>query len=498
MSEGFRIQDFTLEKIYDAVIDTTAADEITQVLLGDDTAWIRNGAVEVVQAAGSATKWIQEGVSAGEDALAWAVLTPSKAVINGIETAESAIMEVVDYISPTSASLNSFEDMGNEMDRLIKDNLFLQFFGLTYTDYLCSAFCLVVSLLSCEQRTQLYRDIISFQRSLVAIDTAVESLASIATNVNVGIAGANSVLLAAEGILNGNLSDAVVAQETGQSAARGIASVQAAIENIDAIVDTIDIAMKVAEAGRIIEPIVQYSGIWNLARNILFEMQATAMEMAEEALMTLIQPVEDLIEKIRPSNCLNNSGGIIFNKILGMIRGYKNWLVTQIGMLFTEFYTFSKLMDTFNYRSKSMLELTMFMNALKTLSTRFGDLAIVCGVEPCYDDDNPAPQAAKGRPIANPVGADSRTITFADIPTHPDDNIEDIAEKMKDILQAPIDDVYVTNNEIITIYDALTGAPDKLLDMASEISLGNNYDIAISRETSAAKIVHTTKRYCGE
>lgn len=332
---------------------------------------------------------------------------------------------------------------------------------------------------------------------MIAVDTAVEALASIATNLNVGMAGVESVLQAAEGILTGNLTDAVATQETGMSAIRGAAAVEASIENIGAIIDTIDIAMKVAEAGRIITPIVQYSGIWNLARNILFEMQAAAMEMADEALMKIIQPLEDLIADIQPSNCLNNRGGVIFNKIIYTIRGYKNWLVTQVGMLFTEFYTFKKMIDTFNYKSKTMLETTMFMNALKTLSHKFGDLAIICGVEPCYED-NPAPQATKGRPINNPAGGDTSTITFSEIPSAPEDNIEKIAEKMKDILKVPIHDVFVTNNEIITIYDAIAGAPSRLLDMAEDINLGNNYDIAISRETSSVRIVHTTKRYCGE
>ena len=79
--------------------------------------------------------------------------------------------------------------------------------------------------------------------------------------------------------------------------------------------------------------------------------------------------------------------GAIFNKILYTITGYKNWLVTQIGSLFTEFYSFKKMLVTFNRKSKSQLEIAMFMQSFKTLAHQFGDLAIVCGVEPCYDDD---------------------------------------------------------------------------------------------------------------
>jgi hypothetical protein len=503
MASGFRIEDFTLESIYTTVIKETGVEDAVKVTIGDTSAWVREGALEVVQNQGDNIKWAVDGAreigNSTVDALNWAVLTPQKAMTKGFEIAEDTVMDIVNYIYPTISSLNSFQQMGTEMDNLIKENLFLQFFGITYSDVLCSAFCLIISLLPCEQRTKLYRDIIAFQRRAVAADAIVDSLADVATQFNVGIAGVETILQAAEGMLAGNPSDAYETQETGQSLARGIAGVQAAVENLDKIVDTINVALKFIEAGRITSPIVQYSGIWNLARNILFEMQAVAMEMAEEALMKIIKPLEDLIAKIQPSNCLNNRGGAIFNKILYTITGYKNWLVTQIGSLFTEFYSFKKMLVTFNRKSKSQLEIAMFMQSFKTLAHQFGDLAIVCGVEPCYDDDtgNTNNQIKAGRPINNPIG-ESSIITFDDIPGEPEENIEEIANKMKDLLPVPVQDVYVTNDTIITIYDAIENAPKKLLDMAKEINLGNNYEIAVSRETGSVKIVHTTRRFCGE
>jgi hypothetical protein len=504
MASGYRLEDFTLEKTYKTLIKDTGTEEFVKVNLGDSTAWMKNGAVEVIESAKDGTRWITDNArevgSSAAKTLDWAVLTPAKAISSGIELADSAIIDIVDYLSPTSASLNSFKKMGEDMDNLIKENLFLQFFGITYTDVLCSAFCMVVSLLSCKQRSQLYRSVIELQRGAIALDAIADAVDSAVTQFNVGVAGLESVLEAAQGVASGNLTDTYETQSTGQSAARGIAGIQASIENIAAIADTISIALEVINAGRILEPIVQYSNIWNLARNILFEMQAMAMNWAEEVLMKIIQPIEDLIAKIQPTNCLGNMGGVIFNKILGTITGYKNWLVTQIGSLFTEFYSFSKMLKTFNRKSKSTLEIAMFTEALKTLAHRFGDLAIVCGVEPCYEDDdssNNYDSAKAGRPIESPIG-ESSIITFSDIPLKPENNIEEIAESMKDMLPVPVQDIYVTNDTITTIYDAIADAPKKLLDMAKEINLGNNYEIAISQETSSVKIVHTTKRYCGE
>lgn len=486
------LYDYTFKDVYNYIADRTTVDETVAVKIDDFTVSIRGGAAEAITMVDSGVKFARKEiggvVSEGIQAATWTVqkaVTGANAVIGSME---STICEVVDYITPSSATLNTFSEIGKEMDDYIKSSLFLQFFGITREDILCSAFCFILSLLPCKTRNDLYNAVIAIQRQTFAANTAINAANDISTQINVGISGINSITQAAKGLINGNLDSVYQTQSTGMSAIRGYASVIASIKNIEGIVDTIKTAVDFINKGRILYGMIQYSNIWNLARAILFAFQSIAMQMADEALDRIFQPLEDIIMDIQPTNCMRNLGGIVFNKILSMIDAFKAWIVTLIGELFTEFYSYKKMMDTFNTKSKDMIYISMLIDSLKTLTSRFGDLSIICGLEPCYEEEN---RRVSGR-MPEPQGR--TTITRLTPFDKPEDNIDTLADTFKDII-GNIDDVFVTPSQIITVRNLLHGAPPQIMNYVDDINIGGNY--TISKQSDHVKVIYTFQRQCG-
>ena len=488
------VKDFTLDKVYTKLIEDTGVASFTKVKLGDTTAGFRGGVAEVIEVGGKAFEVGARTVIGQEeikdpktgDTTIYVSLKPVDWMMDlgsGITTT------VTDYITPSTTTLNTFKKMGKGFDDYIKSSATMQFFGMKSSDVICATFCVVVSFLSCSERKNLYDFVREAQKRALAAERAVGAVRDSIVTASVAIESVNSVFGVASGLIKG------ASTTGGGNAPFNISSVIGAVSQVQKIGESLKRAFEVMQKGKLFVPIIQYRNLWAITNNVLYALQNMAVQAADEMLNKIVQPIEEEIRRMQPSNCLNNLGARFFNKIIGTVRALKRWILIQIAQLFTGYAQYNKLMDLFNVNCTTMLELSQFLEALKLFSARFGDLAIACGLEPCSEEDS-KPAFNYGRKATEmPTYTQVRPIEY--LPTKPVNNIDEIANSLKDVLKNDIEEAYVTPESITTVYTAFKNAPKKILDMLPGISLGEGYEIYTSSE-GTVKVVHKAKRFCGE
>jgi hypothetical protein len=469
-----------------AVSDFTNKDNYTRILqyVTNDAAAIKINKSTVVVENGE--------VSATRSALK----TVNDTVTNVADYAGVKAVELVNYMAPVKVVYDSAYKIGQEFDEIIKDNLVMQTMNIKGSDILCSAFCIIISFLPCKTRNDLYEAILDMQRGAAVLGQAASAINEAVKTYNAAMAGIDSVIAATEGLFSNNIIDtAFNSNEEGITPALGGSTVSAAITSVEKVAETIGNVLEVLCNGTIQAPVNVTSRIWDLAKSVLYQLQSMALELANEAIDKIIAPIENLILDWIPSECaLRGYASVLFNKIIGGIKKEKQWILQQIADLFSSGIDYKKAQEEFTHGSISVMEVKAFIDAIKMISHRFGDLAIACGISPCSELDDSSKSKASalknGNLIPEAMGESS---TIADLPIT-SNNLDDISESLGNILGIDSKNIVATDDKISFIYNAAENAPKKIVEFYNSGILGSDY--SIFNDGNTIKVVHTFKRMC--
>lgn len=502
------VKDYTSEQVYSKIIEETNSSDYTKFELENIITVFKDGSLTAIQDAKNIFEVNSEKIVGKEDVKSpennksstYVTLKPV-AQLEGI--ASGITSNVTEYLAPSQATLNLANKMGEGFDKFIEDSTAAQFFGINSSDILCSTFCVVTSMLPCSVRNELYNLATKARVSLYAAETAVNAAKDMVTSVSIASGAVSSVLGATADLLGGQ-GDTPSGSSVG-NVPFNVATVAAAAKQVGGIIDTISNSLEVVQKGKIFTPIVQHKNLWSLTNNTLFQMQGLAVQAADELLNKITQPLEDAIKKMQPSNCLNNKGASLFDAMTNSIRKTKNWALINISQLFTGYKDYSKITNEFNKECLSLLELSKSLKALKLISTRFGDLALVCGLEPCPDNPNNNNPINRGKRI-NQQPSYTQVEPLENLPERPEGDIDQLSNELKKILKVDIEklnkdgvgteDVYITDDSITTVYTAFKNAPKKVMEIVPKISLGDEYKVFVSEPTGTVKVLYNTKRLC--
>jgi hypothetical protein len=387
---------------------------------------------------------------------------------------------------PSGLALSAFDKLGKQIDEQIKDSLVVQLSGIKGTELMCTALCLLMSLLPCKTSN--------------AIVDAIDYIKQLQSNVNSAIGSAVNAEKSALASINGGLSGGV----TGLANVNDIkSSVNAALgkgpktndpiqNTVNVIKSTISTLATVVQVLNLLVSVIRLAyndpwsilgwllnGVFDLLENVLLALQAMAVQMADSIMNKVIAPLEKYLnDNTFPALC-GLSAQLLFRKLLQMIYNFKKKILEFIKDLFS----FQKRQKTkfklFNENLLLTLELSAFLKIFQLLLNNFLDIAIACGVQrrPCPEwqptsnslSQNYTGQYRDDQPVA------VINSNFTD-PTPLPNNLNDISIK----IQPMIDSIFPGAGSIVTpgmITTKLTNLPPLIQALLTNVPLSPDFSI---------------------
>lgn len=422
----------------------------------------------------------------------------SSSVKGAIDSFDKTI-NVSKWSVPTTLALNSFKDMGKDIDKSLESSFLLQSFHIKGTEVLCAVFCFLISSLSCNARNELHTALANINKATKAVNDTVKASNEIISAVGGITATADRVNSSVTDLFSGQGSVKQTIQAGTRATAVSLAAPVAILKNVKIISN----ALKLATNFKLTLPDIDASSLWDLSQNVLFMLQSSAVQAADEALSKLVRPIEDMVKNINPSLCFGTIATRMQNTILSVIKSFKSKILSELSNLFISNSDFNLKFKDFNLRSAFALELLAFSVALKHISANFFDIAMACGITPCVpkkselDDYNIKDIGTLDESILYNTSGRFPSVFKSKAPVFAD-NLDELASKLAPSLNIN-NDIFVTPKEIIGVYN-LGDAPKKIVDMINNGVLNNilNDNYEIYKTPDSVKILYRYKKNCGE
>ena len=414
-----------------------------------------------------------------------AVDNGSTTVANTSKTSGTENVTLDEYSSPSKVVLDTFDKLGQDIDKSLKSDFLLQSFGIKGTDMACSVFCFLLSLMSCSAKNSLYEAINNINTGISTANTVLSATKNIVNTFNAAGEAAGKVITS----VNNIFSEDKITSSSVLSDTEALSVLIAIPESISNSINLIEKALKFANNFKFAIPDFVGWGIWDLAQNVLFAMQATLVSILDETLNTLFKPLEDLINNIVPSSCFNTMADRIRVRILQAITSIKSRIKQEIADIFAANNGFNIKYRTINARLGWSLELEAYLNAIEFVMKNFTMIAIGCGLEPCSANTSSYNPAYASRGIEDFLSDDSVSpfsYPIESLPIYTTENtsdisnsIDDIAEKLKDFTNSS--NVSVDNNTITSTYKTDSNIPSQIKDFINDgiynYILNSNYTV---------------------
>lgn len=411
-------------------------------------------------------------------------------------TGSTPATTIIDYYAPSKIALDTYQKLGYDIDRTLQSSFLLQTFNIKGTDILCSAFCFLISLLSCSARDALYQTVQATNQIITTANTAVRVYNTAVETINAAGEATKVITNSVNAIFNtGDITKEGV--NTVVNAGAILASVPSSITGL---IDKLSKVLKYSKNLKYSIPDLSGCRIWNLADNVLFALQAMFISVIDEILNKIFKPVEDLINNIQASSCFNNMADAIRVKLLRVITSLKSRIKAEIADIFASNKALQDKMRKANKNHGDTLELCAFLDALCLIGANFQSIARGCGLTPCSNnntahkiDYTKATDSTNTNPFSfNITSAPQYSNTSTQDSSY--NNIDDIANAFKDFLSP--NNLTVSDDTIKSTYNILTNAPDQIKDFVKDgilnYVLDNNY--TINPET--AVITYKFERRC--
>lgn len=429
---------------------------------------------------------IRNSVSSAADPIERAARTGSNFINPDIR---ASVLKIQNYQPPTGFSLKGLDDIGKDFDKIIKDTFIGQIFRIKGTEILCSAFCLLVSFLPCSTRNSLYNAIQDIENA--TNDAAMFALHASDTiqSINATMASLEAVAGSVDSIFESPVEGVFSKNGLLHSTQTAYATISGAVSSINNTIEQLSRLLKLSKVARVALP---YSPdkIWHLATAILFGLQGMAMSAADKILSQITNPIEKTIQSMIPSNCLTYMASAFYNKIIETIREWKQYVIMLVAELFNANISFADAYNQYNSHSRAMLETIAFLDALKLITSHFGDLARACGIDQCKKDP------PFGQVLRSGGRLDDDSVPY-DIIYGPPPEIgkkDDLSDKLEALLETP---VFVTPDTIESRYTIAPPTKIRLLFDDPEVKKHFGNDYSIYKNNDEITVVYKFERKCG-
>lgn len=427
----------------------------------------------------------------------------SKTVTNSDGTTKS--IKVSDYYAPSKMVLDTYNQLGVDIDKSIKSAFLLQTFNIKGSEILCTMFCFLISLLPCEERNALAKALDDFNKGIQVTNSGAKAVNSMINTFSATGMALTSLSSNVTDMFNGKSTTAsTVATNntkltTPESVSTLIAAPISVIQNAKVIIN----ALKFGTNFKYAMPDCTGKGIWDLSQIVLSMMQGFVLQAADEAMKKVMNPVTKLLNNIWPAPCYGNMADQIRLKILQLIKTLKSRILKEIADMFTGNNDFNMKFRNNNKKLGWALELQALMDALSYISANFLSIAKACGISTCQ----PAVRADQflssdvtnlDTDSVNPFQFSTLSIptSYTTSSTEKINSIDDISNKFKNFMNQ--DSVIVTPDTIKSTSNILQNAPTQIKSFIADgllnSVLDNNYNI----DPNTATVTYTYNKTCSE
>ncbi len=276
------------------------------------------------------------GLNGGVGNAAGTMISDSAKAIGN--AANVASKEIKEFIAPLNNVVDTLSNIGKEFDKIIQDTFLGQIFGLKGPEVLCTIFCVIVSLLSCSDRQELYDTIVQIRQGLKNANAVVNSFNEMTkTSTELPLFNDKSIAdniksLFGEKKLQGAGLDKFLNVPNGTKTKKVTPSTFEIPQSVVSTIQTITTILSVLAQGQITLP-VGLSGsfsIWEFAKTVLSIIQGMVVQMLDEFLTKYIKKLETMLKKMMPQICIGNLASAFINKIINALTQIKKLLIITI------------------------------------------------------------------------------------------------------------------------------------------------------------------------
>lgn len=415
-----------------------------------------------------------------------------------------ASKEIESYLGPVNETLETIANIGTEFDNIIKDTFLGQIFGIKGPEILCALFCIIISMLPCDTRQQLYEATVAIRQGIQTANATIGAITNATkTPVEVPLFNNKSISDNIQSLFSAKL------QGTNLNKALGVtdkpttktAAVPLQLSpDVLSIVNNIVMVLSILAKGQITIPVEINGDIWTFAKAVLAIIQAMVCQMVDEFLTKVIKDIEKSLKKMMPQICIGNMASIFINRIISAINTIKLFLLSMLRQLFGDFNGFGLKWKTFGWYFKEIQELLAMLEALQLILKKFPDLALQCGISPC--NNNPSPdvwdiqQAIQNGALINETNEPANVLPYDQTPQG--QTLDELASTFQDMTKNPNTCVIQTQDGFcVMMPDMFKDAPSQIKQLALSpeflSSLGSAYTVFASQDIPGINVVYTYK-----
>lgn len=339
----------------------------------------------------------------------WVNETASRFDAGGNLENYNAIKKLNNFVGGCNEFLENIQKMGKDFDKIIKNSFLGKTFDIKGHEILCAVFCFLISLLPCHVRNQLYLIVKQIKETASMVNSMVDEInrltegGQVAFEVPINgqtISQTVGGLFKFEAKNRGKqaelerardrfISDVIQSAKTDKENTKTVKIPLPVPPELQKTLTLITTILAVLVKGQITIPVGLSGNMFGLMQTVMFMFQMAVVQAADEFLSKYINQLEKLLKAIKIQKCFGNMATKIIKVIMQAVNAIKKWILDQIKQLFGASENFRIYWATFGWEFKNFFELSILLKALALIIKNFADLALLCGVEPCKEGDDP-------------------------------------------------------------------------------------------------------------
>ena len=412
------------------------------------------------------------------------------------------------YVAPITETMQTLESLGTEFDKIIKKTFLGQIFKIKGSEILCAMFCLLVSFLSCKQRTELADTINAVKNGLKTINN-ISGAISDATRDPVEVPLFNNKTMA------DNLSSlfpSKIKKDTINSALNIPKDTETKKQSVSfeippGINDTIKkivMILNLLAKGQISLPVGITGDIWSFSQVVMSLVRDILVAAIDNFITKVVKDIEKKLKSMIPQMCVGNLAAKFINRIIAALNELKEYFLGLLKSMVGDANGFSVKWMKFSWYFQDIMDLLAMLKALSLILGKFAELALLCGISPCNNlpskDMQEIQDAIRAGMSINETNEPANVI-MKQLPKGR--SLDELADTFRNITGQP--DAYVvqdqqnTNSFQVILPDMFKDAPSQIMDIINSkeflSTLGGAYTI-YPQASSGISVVYTYELKC--
>jgi hypothetical protein len=351
------------------------------------------------------------------------------------------------FVAPVADSLAAIKKMGDDFDELIRETFLGQIFKIKGSEILCALFCVIISLLDCKTRQDLYEATVAIKngiaganRSLSQINELTKSPVEVPLFNNKTIADNVESLfpnLQKNPLTKGKIQKVANAPKDSYTKTPGF-TIEAP-PDVQKTIEMITLLLSVLVNGQLNVPVGFSGSLWNFSQAVLGIIEQMVTQIVDEFLTKVVSKIEKKLKSMIPQMCVGNLAVKFINRIMNAIYTLKRYLLDQLKILLGESEQFKLKYKRFEWHFKELQELLAILQALSLLLKKFPELVLMCGISPCNNLPQPELDEIRDNIRAN-MNLNETNIPaklVSDIPLPQGKTLDELADTLKSVTGQP-------------------------------------------------------------